>query len=183
MAEAAGKPEWCSVLDINVPLHQHSLSQSIDKASYNQFLPGLWNPFHGSRWVVGWCNRIYRHDSIQDAVYSAAQSAALVPRKEVPSSDPWYPQPSRQHLHSQLKLAALDVTVISTLQQLTLHGAASTQEHALVVGEEGSWAAHAEACCALGVLFISLVVESLWGYALSAMALALAPIEFNLQLH
>ena len=33
-----------------------------------------------------WFNRdrIHRHDSIRDALFSAAQSAALVPRKEFP---------------------------------------------------------------------------------------------------
>ena len=33
-------------------------------------------------------DRIHRHDSIRDAVFSAAQSAALAPRKEVPSLIP-----------------------------------------------------------------------------------------------
>ena len=30
-------------------------------------------------------DQIHRHDSIRDAVFSAAQAAALAPRKEVPS--------------------------------------------------------------------------------------------------
>ena len=62
-----------------------------------------------------------------------------------------------------VKLAALDVTVISTLQQLTLVGAASTLGHALRIGEEWKMAAHTEACRAVGVLFVPLVVESLGG--------------------
>ena len=33
-------------------------------------------------------DRIHRHDSVQDAVFSAAQTAALAPRKEVPSLIP-----------------------------------------------------------------------------------------------
>ena len=41
---------------------------------------------------------------------------------------------------------ALDVTVISTLQQSTVQGAATVQGHALLVGEERKFAAHAEAC-------------------------------------
>ena len=56
---------------------------------------------------------------------------------------------------------ALDVTVISTLQQLTLVGAASTPGHALRVGEERMMVAHAEAYRAVGVVFVSLVVKSL----------------------
>ena len=61
--------------------------------------------------------------------------------------------------------AALDVTVISTLQQLTIHGAASMQGHALRVGEERKIAAHAEACRTVGVSFVPLVVESLGGWS------------------
>ena len=60
-------------------------------------------------------DRIHRHDSIRDAVFSAAQSAGrplLNWRRGRP--------------------AALDVTVISTLQQLTLQGDASTPGYALV---------------------------------------------------
>ena len=67
---------------------------------------------------------------------------------------------SCRHLPSQLdEGSALDVTVISTLQ-LILVGAASTLGHSLRVREERKMAAHAEACCAVGVLFVPLVVES-----------------------
>ena len=48
---------------------------------------------------------------------------------------------------------------ISTLQQLTLVGAASTLGHALQVRKQRKMAAHAEACRAVGVVFIPLVVE------------------------
>ena len=61
--------------------------------------------------------------------------------------------------------AALNVTVISTLQQLTLVGATSTPGHALWVGEERKMAAHAEACRAVGVLFVPLVVRSMGGWS------------------
>ena len=43
---------------------------------------------------------------------------------------------------------------------MTLRGAACTQGHALLVGEERKMAAHAESCRAVGV---SLVVETLRG--------------------
>ena len=33
-------------------------------------------------------DRIHRHDSVRDALFSAAQTAALAPRKEVPSLIP-----------------------------------------------------------------------------------------------
>ena len=89
-------------------------------------------------------DRIHRHDSVRDALFSAAQTAALAPRKEVPY---------------------LDVHVISTLQRLTLKEAAVTQGHALSVGEERKRAAHSEACHDVGVTFIPMVVETLgrWG--------------------
>ena len=61
--------------------------------------------------------------------------------------------------------AALDVSVISTLQQRTLQGAAETQGYALSVGEERKMAAHAASCRAVGISFIPLVVESLGGWS------------------
>ena len=81
-------------------------------------------------------DRIHRHDSIRDAVFSAAQSAA---RREVPSLIPdTRSRPADIFLPNwkRGRPAALDVTVISTLQQLTIHGAASMQGHDLRVGEE-----------------------------------------------
>ena len=59
--------------------------------------------------------------------------------------------------------AALDVTVISPLQSLTLHRAASSAGHALTVGEQRKVAAHAAACHAVGVSFVPLVFETLGG--------------------
>ena len=57
--------------------------------------------------------------------------------------------------------AALDVMVISTLQQQTIAGASTTQGHALSLGEERKMAAHAEVCRSVGVSFNPLVVESI----------------------
>ena len=107
-------------------------------------------------------DRIHRHDSIRDAVFSAAQSAALAPRKEVPSLIPGSSShPAGVYLPNWTRgqPAALDVTVIS-LQQLTLQGAASTQGHALSVGTLRKNAAHADPCHDVGVTFILLVVET-----------------------
>ena len=59
--------------------------------------------------------------------------------------------------------AALDVTVISTLQSATRSGAANTQGFALQVGEQRRMPVHNEACQADGVSFIPLVAESLGG--------------------
>ena len=60
--------------------------------------------------------------------------------------------------------AALDVTVISTLQRLTLHGAATIQGHTLSVGKERKMTAHFESCRSVGVIFLPLVVELLRGW-------------------
>ena len=84
-------------------------------------------------------DRIFRHDSIRDAIFSVAQSAALAPRKEAPSLIPSSrSRPADIYLPNWKRgqPAALDVTVISTMQQLTQAGAASTPGYALHVGEE-----------------------------------------------
>ena len=73
-------------------------------------------------------DRIHRHDAIRDALFSAAQSAALAPRKEVPTLIPGTrSSPADIFLPNWCRgrPAALDVTVISTMQPLTQSGAAS----------------------------------------------------------
>ena len=79
-------------------------------------------------------DRILRHGSIHDALFSAAQSAALAPRKEAPSLIPGSRSRPADVYHPYWvrgQPAALDVTVISTLQQQILTGAASVPGHAL----------------------------------------------------
>ena len=91
-------------------------------------------------------DRIFRHDSIRDALFSAAQSVALVPQKEAPSLIPGSSsRPTDVYLPNWVRgqPAALDVTVISTLQQQTVSGAASVPGYALQVGEDRKMAAHA----------------------------------------
>ena len=94
------------------------------------------------RWGVGVMGTaFYRHDSLHDALFSTAQSAALGPRKEVPSLIPnTRSHPADIFLPSWKKgcPAVLDVSVISTLQQLTMEGAATVQDHALRV-DENAW--------------------------------------------
>ena len=55
--------------------------------------------------------------------------------------------------------------MISTLQQLTISGASSTQGHALSVGEDRKMAVHAASCWSVGVTFIPLIAESLGGWS------------------
>ena len=104
-------------------------------------------------------DRILRHNSIRDAIFNSACSA---PRKEVPSLIPGsQSRPVDIYLPNweRGQPAALDVTVISPLQPLILHRAASSAGHALTVGEQRKLAAHA---AAVGVSFIPLVFETSW---------------------
>ena len=90
-------------------------------------------------------DRIYRHNALRDAIFSAAQSAG----REVPSLIPGsQTRPADIYLPSWKRgcPAALDVTVISTLQQATVQGAAATQGHALLVGEERKLVTYAAVC-------------------------------------
>ena len=55
---------------------------------------------------------------------------------------------------------SLHVTLISTIQSLPLSGAAASQRYSLRIGEEWKMAAHHHACHCVGVVFITMVVES-----------------------
>ena len=113
-------------------------------------------------------DRIFRHDSIRDAIFSAAQTAALAPRKEFPSLIPGCRnRPADVFLpHWDRGLpTALDVSVISTLQQRTVRGAAENQGYALSICEERKMATHAASCREVGISFIPLAVESLGGWS------------------
>ena len=65
-------------------------------------------------------DRTHWHNSIRDALFSASWSAALAPRMEAPSLSPsFHSHPTDFFLPNWQRgqPAALDVTVISTLQQ------------------------------------------------------------------
>ena len=87
---------------------------------------------------------------------------SLIPGSKSRPADLYLPHWSRG------RPAALDVTVISTMQALTMTGAATTQGHALSVGENKKMATHAEACRSVGVPFVPLVVGSLGGWSETA---------------
>ena len=92
---------------------------------------------------------INRHNVLRDILFATAQSAALAPWRELPEliagsasrpADVFLPNWCRGHP------AALDVTVILTMQEHTVTGAATTQGHALRIGEEWKMAAHNTDC-------------------------------------
>ena len=112
-------------------------------------------------------DRISRHNALRDALFSAAQSAALAPRLKAPSLVPASSsRPADIYIPNWQagRPAALDVSVISTLQPLTISGSLS-QGHALQVGEDRKVAAHQEDCLAVGVDCIPLIAETLGGWS------------------
>ena len=105
---------------------------------------------------------IHRHNSLRDTIFSAAQSAALAPRKEVPSlvsSSSSRPANIVLPCWKQGKPTAFDVTVIFPLQQLTIQGASVTPGYAIAVGEDRKFYTHLENCLAAGVSFVPLMVS------------------------
>ena len=98
----------------------------------------------------------------QGYIFSTAHPASLVHQKEVPSLIPGTSsRPADIYLPNRKRdqPIALDVTVISSLQQLILTGVTSTQGHALSVARERQLAGHS-----VGVSFTPMVVESLEGW-------------------
>ena len=112
-------------------------------------------------------DRISRHNNIRDVLFNAAQTAALGPRKEVlgvvPNSNA---RPADILLPNWCRgrQAALDVAVISPLQQLTVAEAAVTPGHALEVGVRRKISANLPSCRAAGIECVPLVVEALDGW-------------------
>ena len=113
-------------------------------------------------------DHISRHNAIQDVIFSAAQCASLVPSKEMPNlfpnslarpADIFLPNWSCGHP------AALDVHVISFLQQQTFEEVASNAGHALQVGVKLKLYFHLSACQSVGIDFIPLVADTLGGLA------------------
>ena len=97
-------------------------------------------------------------------LFSAAQYATLAPTKEAPSL-----VPSSCLRHADILLphcsrgcpAALDVSVISPLQHLTLAGTASSPGHAFCVGVRRKMSSNLPACRSAEVDFLPIVVETL----------------------
>ena len=114
----------------------------------------------------GNADRIMRHNAIRDALFEVAQSAAFAPTREAAGvvADS-HSRPADILLPTWRcgRPPALDIHVISPLQDLTLCAAASTPGHSLHVGMQGKLAAHLSDCRAAGMDFLPTVVESLGG--------------------
>ena len=111
-------------------------------------------------------DRISRHNAIRDVVFSAAQSAALAPSKKTPNLVPdssVRPADVLLPNWNRGRPAAVDVHVISPLQQQTLGEAASTPGHALQVGVRRKLVSNLSACRSVGVEFVPFVIETLGG--------------------
>ena len=111
-------------------------------------------------------DRISRHNALRDVLFTAAQSGALALCREasgVISDSLRRPANILLPTWHQGRSAALDVHIISPLQQLTL--AAYTPGHALEVGVRRKVAANLPSCRSAGVDFIPIVAGTLGGLA------------------
>ena len=111
--------------------------------------------------------RIARHNALRDVIYAVAASAALGPTKEgrflLPGSDRRPADVLVPHWAGG-RDAALDVTVIHSLQGGTVALAAATPGAALKVAHKRKVDGAAEACRRQGIVFVPLACESLGGW-------------------
>ena len=106
-------------------------------------------------------------------IFAATQSAALVPSKETPGvipSSSARPADILLPTWSGGRPAALDVHVISPLQEQTVREASFTPGHALQVGVQRKLTSSLSACRSSGTDFIPLVAEALGGLAEDAIS-------------
>ena len=101
------------------------------------------NPFGDHQVGCGGnADRIARHNTLRDAIVSAAQSAALAPRREVSSLIPSSQNcPAVVYLPSSKRgrPAALDVTVISTMQPAPSKGLLSPKVTLFRLARKENW--------------------------------------------
>ena len=116
---------------------------------------------------------IHHHNSLRDVLFTASRSAALAPQKEAPALIPdtvGCPVDVFLPTWTGGRPVALDVTVISPLQQLTLAEADNNPGHILQVGISRKGASKSSVCRTAGMTFIPLVVESLEGWSTEAIS-------------
>ena len=114
----------------------------------------------------GDADRLFRHNALRDALFSAASSAALAPRKELPNlvaGSQSRPADIFLPVWTNGRGAALDVTVVCPLQKKLVARAAVNPGHALTYGRERKNQKHRADCQGAGVDFVPMVVEALGG--------------------
>ena len=110
---------------------------------------------------------IHRHNIIRDAIHGTASQAALSPRKEesalLPGSTA---KPADVYLPGWAngKDAALDVTVVSTLQAALVKKAGEEVGSAANKRHQEKQAKYWQACANEGIEFLPMVVETLGGW-------------------
>ena len=108
------------------------------------------------------------HNAICDVLFRAAQSAALASLREMPNLVPnslSRPADILLPTWNYGRPAALDIHIISPLQQQTAGETTFTHDHALQVGIQRKLASHLSACRSAGVDFIPIMTEVLGGLA------------------
>ena len=110
--------------------------------------------------------RIGRHNRLRDAVHSAAAAAGLGPVLEARFLLPGGRKPADVLIPNWRRGqdAALDVTVINSLQDATVEGEAAEAGHALKVAYNRKVQKVGEVCRREGIAFIPLAVEALGGW-------------------
>ena len=111
--------------------------------------------------------RISRHNHLRDALFDTAVAAGLGPVKEgrflLPGTDR-RPADVLVPNWAAGKDAAMDVTVVTPLQDATLPEAATTPGHALHYAYGNKVRGAGEACRRQGIAFLPMVVESFGGW-------------------
>ena len=148
---------------LGVPLHNNSYPCPECRSTADSF--GDHQVGCGGNW-----DRISRHNAIRDVIFAAAQSAALAPSPGMIPSSSARPVDILLPTWSGGCPAALDVHVISPLQEQTVREASFTPGHALQVGVQRKLASSLSACCSSGTDFIPLVAEALGGLAEDAIS-------------
>ena len=111
--------------------------------------------------------RISRHNNLRDALFDTAVAAGLGPVKEgrflLPGNDR---RPADVLIRNWVggKDAALDVTVVTPLQDNTMPGAAHTAGHALTYAYERKINGAEEECRRQGIAFLPIVAETFGGW-------------------
>ena len=111
--------------------------------------------------------RIARHNLLRDALHQTAAAAALGPVKEGR-----YLLPGRDARPADLLIprweggqdAALDVTVVSALQNAMVAGSATTDSYAVTRAFDRKVARVGEACRQEGIAFIPVAADTLGGW-------------------